>query len=103
MTAASLPESTLPRGPVRDTPSLDAAKAWTEGWLRIETLSIRELPGAIADFTRAVSHDPRHAPAYAGLATAEGALYESTRYDHEPDEPALVRAIAHAPSRHRVG
>jgi DNA-binding winged helix-turn-helix (wHTH) protein len=95
-TAAPRLESALPRVPVRDTPSLDAAKAWTEGWLRIETLSIRELAGAIADFTRAVSHDPRHASAYAGLATAEGALYESTRCDQRPDDRALVRAMAHA-------
>jgi DNA-binding winged helix-turn-helix (wHTH) protein len=82
--------------PVRDTPSLDAAKAWSEGWLKIETLDTRELRAAITDFARAIALDPRHAAAYAALAVAEGAVYEDSRYSPDPDDSALARAIAHA-------
>ena len=45
----------------RETPSLEAYRAFTEGWLRLETLDIREMPGAIAEFERAVAVDPRYA------------------------------------------
>jgi tetratricopeptide (TPR) repeat protein len=48
------------------------------------------------DFSRAVSCDARYASAYAGLATAEFALYESTRFDAEPDDQCLADALAHA-------
>jgi DNA-binding winged helix-turn-helix (wHTH) protein len=93
---AVTPPQTAVRLAVRDTSSLDASRAWTEGWLKIETLDVRQIPGAIADFKRAVSLDERYASGYAGLATAEGALYESTRFDADSDEGVLVSAIAHA-------
>jgi DNA-binding winged helix-turn-helix (wHTH) protein len=79
----------------RETPSLEAYRAVTEGWLRIETLDVRELPRAIADFERAVSIDADYALAYTGLATAEFASYESTRSDNVPARELLDRAIAH--------
>lgn len=79
----------------RETASLEAYRAVMEGWLRIETLDIRELPRAIEDFERAVAIDPRYALAYTGLATAEFASYESTRCDSEPARALLERAIAH--------
>jgi DNA-binding winged helix-turn-helix (wHTH) protein/tetratricopeptide (TPR) repeat protein len=79
----------------RETASLDAFRAVTEGWLKIETLDVRELPRAIADFERAVSIDPGYALAYTGLATAEFASYESTRSDTLPARELLARAIAH--------
>ena len=41
----------------RETASLEAYRAVMEGWLRIETLDVRELPRAIADFERAVAVD----------------------------------------------
>ncbi|PYQ73726.1 MAG: hypothetical protein DMG04_12520 [Acidobacteria bacterium] len=50
----------------RDTASLDAYRAFSEGWLRLESLDVREMPGAIADFAGAVSGScadasgPRH-------------------------------------------
>ncbi len=84
----------------RDTPSLEAYRAFTEGSLRLETLDVREMPRAIIDFERAVATDPRYALAYAGLASAELALYETTRSDNEPAEHLLQRAIEHA--RHAV-
>ena len=87
-------------GGARDTPSLDAFRAFTEGSLRLETLDVREMPQAIVDFDRAVATDPRYALAHAGLASAELALYETTRSDNEPAEHLLQRAIDHA--RHAV-
>ena len=80
----------------RETSSLEAYRAVVEGWLRIETLDVRELPGAIADFERAVAIDPRYALAWTGLATAEFASYESTRSENEPAQALLTSAIAHA-------
>ena len=79
----------------RETASLEAYRAVMEGWLRIETLDVRELPRAIADFERAVAIDPRYALAWTGLATAEFASYESTRSENEPERDLLDRAIAH--------
>jgi tetratricopeptide (TPR) repeat protein len=58
------------------------------------------MPRAIADFERAVAADPRYALAHAGLASAQLALYESTRSDIEPDAALLARAVGHA--RHAV-
>ena len=79
----------------RETASLEAYRAVMEGWLRIETLDVRELPKAVADFERAVAVDPRYALAWTGLATAEFASYESTRAEIEPAQERLDRAIAH--------
>lgn len=79
----------------RETASLEAYRAVMEGWLRIETLDVRELPRAIADFERAVAIDPRYALGWTGLATAEFASYESTRAENEPTLELLYRAIAH--------
>jgi DNA-binding winged helix-turn-helix (wHTH) protein len=79
----------------RETASLEAYRAVMEGWLRIETLDVRELPRAIADFERGVAIDPRYALGWTGLATAELASYESTRSDNEPSQELLHRAIAH--------
>jgi len=79
----------------RDTSSLEAYRAVMEGWLRVETLDVRELPKAIADFERAVNIDPHYALAYNGLANAEFALFESTRADATRSQPLLERAITH--------
>ena len=38
-----------------ETPSLEAYRAFTEGWLQLETLDIREIPQAVANFQRAIS------------------------------------------------
>lgn len=84
----------------RDTPSLGAYRASVEGWLRLETLDVRELPAAVTHFQHAVDADPRYALAYAGLATAEFALFEETRQDLKPAQKRLERAIENA--RHAV-
>jgi DNA-binding winged helix-turn-helix (wHTH) protein/Flp pilus assembly protein TadD len=86
---------------VHDTASLDAYRAFSEGWLRLESLDVRSIPQAIADFERAVAADPRYALAYTGLASAELAQYETTRSDNVPAQNVLDRAVKHA--RHAVG
>jgi TolB-like protein/Flp pilus assembly protein TadD len=80
----------------RDTASLEAYRAFTEGSVRLESLDVREMPQSVADFERAVAADPRYAAAYTGLASAELALYESTRSDSEPARDRLEHAIGHA-------
>src|SRR5438874_4320119 len=79
-----LPTAVARRTRSHETSSLDAYRAVTEGWVRIESLDLRELPRAIADFEHAVAIDPHYALAHTGLATAEFASYESTRCDNEP-------------------
>ncbi|HEY7445287.1 MAG TPA: winged helix-turn-helix domain-containing protein [Vicinamibacterales bacterium] len=85
---------------VRETPSLEAFRAFTEGSLRLESLNLDDMERAIDDFERAVSLDSRYAAAYTGLANAEFAQYETTRSDNVPARPLLDRAIAHA--RHAI-
>src|SRR5947207_1228949 len=84
----------LPRH--RDTPSLEAYRAFSEGWVRLESLDVREMPQAIADFERAAAADPRYALAHTGLANAAIVLYESTRSDNNPKTELLDRAVQHA-------
>jgi tetratricopeptide (TPR) repeat protein len=79
-----------------DTPSLEAYRAFTEGWLQLETLDTRQIPGAIACFERAIQKDPRYAQGYTGLASAQLAAYEETRSDNEPERHLLDAAISHA-------
>jgi len=84
----------------RETASLEAYRAYTEGSLRLESLDVRDIPRAMEDFHRAVSLDERYALAYTGLASAEFAQYETTRSDNEPAQSLLDCAIEHA--RHAV-
>jgi DNA-binding winged helix-turn-helix (wHTH) protein/tetratricopeptide (TPR) repeat protein len=81
---------------VRETASLDAYRAQTEGWLKLESLDTTLVPAAIADFQRAIAIDPRYATAYTGLANAEFVAYEMTRATTAPDAAALAAGIAHA-------
>jgi DNA-binding winged helix-turn-helix (wHTH) protein len=85
----------------RETSSLEAYRAFSEGWVRLESLDVREMPQAIADFERAAEADPRYALAHTGLANAAIVLYESTRSDNEPRVELLDRAVRHA--RHAIG
>ena len=54
-----------------ETHSLEAYRAFTEGWVRLEALDVEEIPKAIADFQKAVAADSRYALAYTGLASAQ--------------------------------
>lgn len=80
----------------RDTTSLEAFQAFTEGWLALESLEVDRMAEAVGDFEHAVAADPRYARAFAGLASAELACFESTRADNEPQHELLDRAVSHA-------
>jgi DNA-binding winged helix-turn-helix (wHTH) protein/Flp pilus assembly protein TadD len=80
----------------RETPSLDVYRAVSEGLVRLESLDVRLITQAIADFERAAAADPRYALAYSGLASAEYAFYETTRSDNAPAHDTLQQAERHA-------
>jgi DNA-binding winged helix-turn-helix (wHTH) protein/Tfp pilus assembly protein PilF len=96
-TALGIPsDAAVRRTGSRETPSLEAYRAATEGWLELETLDIREIPHAMAHFERAIAIDPRYALAYTGLASAQLAAYEETRSASVPAADLLKTAIDHA-------
>jgi DNA-binding winged helix-turn-helix (wHTH) protein/Flp pilus assembly protein TadD len=99
-TGMAVPQSGGSRIGARETESLDAFRAFTQGWLRLETLAVDELHGAVAEFEHAVAVDHRYAPAFTGLASAKFALYETTRSDTEPAAHLLRESIEHA--RHAI-
>jgi DNA-binding winged helix-turn-helix (wHTH) protein/tetratricopeptide (TPR) repeat protein len=79
----------------RETSSLEAYHAFTEGRVRLESLDAAVVPSAIADFERAVALDPRYAAAHVGLGNARFFLYEMSRARSQPDGALLARAIDH--------
>lgn len=79
-----------------ETSNLEAYRAHTEGWLKLETFDTDLVPPAIADFERAIAADPEFAQAYTGLANAELVAYEMTRLLKAPDRAALASGIEHA-------
>ncbi|CAN5411189.1 hypothetical protein BH23ACI1_BH23ACI1_10810 [soil metagenome] len=83
------------RRPARETSSLEAYQAFTEGRVRLESLEASQVAGAVADFERAVSLDPRYALACVGLANARFWQYEMSRARNQPDAGLLARAIDH--------
>jgi DNA-binding winged helix-turn-helix (wHTH) protein len=85
---------------LRETSSLDAYRAYTEGWLKIESLDTDVIGASIQDFERAIAIDPRYGIAYAGLANAEFVAFEMTRLAREPNTAALKSGIEHA--RHAI-
>ena len=85
---------------VRETSSLDAYRAYTEGWLKIESLDTTLISDSIRDFERAIAIDPRYAIAYTGIANAEFVAYEMTRAERAPNLAALASGIEHA--RHAI-
>ena len=80
---------------VRETSSLDAYRALTEGKLKLETLDPAQVPAAILDFERAIVLDPRYAQAYVGLAQAHLWDFEASRARNNPDSAALRAAVAY--------
>ena len=95
----SLPVTLAPvvtrRTGVRETSSLDAYRALTEGHLKLETLDPAHVPDAIRDFERAIVLDPRYAQAYVGLAQAHLWRFEASRARNRPDSAALRAAVAY--------
>jgi DNA-binding winged helix-turn-helix (wHTH) protein/tetratricopeptide (TPR) repeat protein len=83
------------RRPQRETSSLEAYQAFTEGRVRLESLDASQVAGAIADFERAIALDPRYAQAHVGLANARFWQYETSRARNQPDAALLARAIDH--------
>jgi DNA-binding winged helix-turn-helix (wHTH) protein len=81
---------------VRETSSLEAYRAYTEGWLKIESLDTTLISDSIRDFERAIAIDPRYAIAYTGIANAEFVAYEMTRADRAPNLTALASGLEHA-------
>jgi DNA-binding winged helix-turn-helix (wHTH) protein/Flp pilus assembly protein TadD len=79
----------------RETSSLEAYHAFTEGRVRLESLDASRVAGAIADFERAIALDPRYAAAHVGLANARFWQYEMSRARNQPDAGLLARAIDH--------
>jgi DNA-binding winged helix-turn-helix (wHTH) protein len=84
----------------RETSSLEAYRAYTEGWLKIESLDTALISESIRDFERAIAIDPQYAIAYTGIANAEFVAYEMTRADQSPNLGALQSGIDHA--RHAI-
>jgi DNA-binding winged helix-turn-helix (wHTH) protein/Flp pilus assembly protein TadD len=78
-----------------ETSSLEAYQVFTEGRVRLESLDASLVPGAIADFERAVALDPRYGAAHVGLANARFWQYEMSRAKNQPDAALLARAIDH--------
>ena len=79
----------------RETSSLEAYQAFTEGRVRLESLDAAVVAGAIADFERAVVLDPRYAAAHVGLGNARFFQHEMSRARNQPDGALLARAIDH--------
>jgi DNA-binding winged helix-turn-helix (wHTH) protein/Flp pilus assembly protein TadD len=88
-------DASAARRAYRETSSLEAYQAFTEGRVRLESLDASLVPGAIADFERAVVLDPRYALAHVGLANARFWQYEMSRAGNQPDAALLARAIDH--------
>jgi DNA-binding winged helix-turn-helix (wHTH) protein/tetratricopeptide (TPR) repeat protein len=79
----------------RETSSLEAYQAFTEGRVRLESLDSSRVAGAIADFERAMALDPHYAAAHVGVANARFWQYEMSRARNQPDAALLARAIDH--------
>jgi len=89
-----------PRIGVRETSSLEAFRAYIEGWVKLESLDLGLNAAAIRDFERAIAVDPRYAIAHTGLANAEFVNFEMTRATRTPHFAALHKGIEHA--RHAI-
>jgi DNA-binding winged helix-turn-helix (wHTH) protein/tetratricopeptide (TPR) repeat protein len=80
----------------RETASLDAYRALTEGRLKLETLDPAQVSAAMADFERALALDPQYALAHVGLAHAHFWRFQASRARNVPERNELVAAVTHA-------
>ena len=80
----------------RETSSLEAYRALTEGRLKLEALDPAEIPGAIAHFERALSLDPQYALAHVGLAHARFWQFQASRARNAPETGHIQAAVTHA-------
>ena len=83
------------QGRHRETSSLEAYQAFTEGRVRLESLDSARVPGAIADFERAIALDARYAAAHVGLANARFWQDQMSRARNQPDGALLARSVDH--------
>jgi adenylate cyclase len=95
LSAAIGSRTSTTRRSTRETSSLEAYQAFTEGRVRLETLDASQVPRAIADFGRAIALDPGYAVAHVGLANAHFLQYEMSRARNHPDGGLLATAIDH--------
>jgi DNA-binding winged helix-turn-helix (wHTH) protein/tetratricopeptide (TPR) repeat protein len=79
----------------RETSSIEAYRAFTEGRIVLETLDATAIPQAIAHFQRAIEIDERYPQAHVGIANARFFQYELSRAQNHPDGSLLATAIAH--------
>jgi adenylate cyclase len=79
----------------RETSSIEAYRAFTEGRIALETLDAEAIPQGIAQFERAIDVDERYPQAHVGLANARFFQYELSRARNHPDGALLATAIAH--------
>jgi DNA-binding winged helix-turn-helix (wHTH) protein/tetratricopeptide (TPR) repeat protein len=79
----------------RETTSLEAYRAFTDGRVRLESLDGALVSGAISDFERATALDPGYALAHVALANGRFWQYEMSRARNRPDAALLARAIDH--------
>ena len=77
----------------RETSSLDALRAVTEGRLQLEALDSAEVKPAIENLDRAITLDPSFSAAYVGRANARFWLYERSRSGYRPDSALLAAAV----------
>ena len=87
--------ASAPRRSTRETSSLEAYQAFTEGRVRLETLEGSQVARAIEGFERAIELDPRYAAAHVGLGNAHFLQYEMSRAGNHPDAALLAQAIDH--------
>jgi DNA-binding winged helix-turn-helix (wHTH) protein/Tfp pilus assembly protein PilF len=85
-----------PRVNVRETASVEAYRAFTDGRLKLELLDPTQVDSSIADFERALELDPKYALAHVALAHAHFWTFQASRVRNRPDVEALVRAVSHA-------
>jgi DNA-binding winged helix-turn-helix (wHTH) protein/tetratricopeptide (TPR) repeat protein len=86
---------TASRRPHRETSSLEAYQAFTEGRLKLETLEPKKVAAAAEGFARAIQLDPHYAAAHVGLGNARFWQYEMSRASNHTDAALLARAIDH--------